>query len=141
MSTRQFDIQLKNEPGQVASIIERLGENGIDTIALSVSTDGDTGRLRFLVNDPVKAANILKSADFPFITREVLACEIPDHPGGLNAILKPLREAGINLDYIYPSLGPGHTPFVILGMDPLGEAVRIMQEHWITVLGEAPCPS
>jgi len=33
------------------------------------------------------------------------AVEIPDHPGAMQAILKPLREASINVLYFYTFLG------------------------------------
>jgi hypothetical protein len=39
--------------------------------------------VRFVVDDPVKAVNILKANGFSTKETDVLAVETPDHPGGL----------------------------------------------------------
>ena len=32
---------------------------------------------------------------------EVIAAQIPDHPGGLADVLALMKEAGINIEYLY----------------------------------------
>jgi hypothetical protein len=66
----------------------------------------------------------------------VLAVETPDHPGGLNAVLKPLRNAGINVHYLYPHLGRvSGQAIVILGVDRTKEAEEILKQNWVHTLG------
>lgn len=132
----EIDLFLKNEPGQLSAISELLGANGINIIALYVSSAEKEGILRFVANDPKKAFNILKTAGYQLKTHEVIACETPHHPGGLNAVLKPLRAAGINVDFIYPCIGTGNITVLILGVDAVDDAVKVMEENWIRVLGD-----
>ena len=80
--------------------------------------------------------NVLKTAGYQIKVQEVIACETPHHPGGMNAILKPLKEANINVDYIYPCIGTGDITVLVLGLKPVKEAHKIMEENWIRVLGE-----
>ncbi len=49
----------------------------------------------------------------------MIAVEIPDHPGALRAVLKPLKEENINVLYFYTFLGRGESgqPIVIIGVD------------------------
>ena len=58
----------------------------------------------------------------------MLAVEVPDHPGGLLAVLKPLKSAGINVLYFYPYLGRGASgqPIVIVGVDKTDEAIDVL---------------
>jgi len=93
--------------------------------------------VRFVVDDPVKAVNILKGNGFSTKETDVLAVETPDHPGGLNAVLKPLKAANINVHYLYPHLGRvGGQAVVILGVDRLEEAQKVLQENWVKTLGK-----
>lgn len=135
-TVQEINLELKDEPGQLCAISELLGANGINIIAIYVSAEEKEGLLRFVANDPKKAYNILKTAGYQLGTREVMACETPHHPGGLNAVLKPLRAAGINVDYIYPCIGTGNITVLILGVGPLEQALRIMEDNWIRVPGE-----
>jgi len=67
----------------------------------------------------------------------VLAVETPDHPGGLIAVLKPLRSAGINVHYLYPHLGRvSNNAIVILGVDNTEEAQKVLQQNWVRTLGK-----
>jgi hypothetical protein len=131
----EIDLSLKNRPGQLSEVSELLGANGINIIAIYVATEGDEGRFHFVANDPKKAVNVLRTAGYQLKTQEVIACETPHHPGGLNAVLKPLKEADINVDYIYPCIGTGNVTVLIIGLKPLKEALKIMEENWIRVLG------
>ena len=135
-TVKQIDLFLKNEPGMLSDVSELLGANGINIIAFYVVTEEDQGKLHFVSNDPEKAVNVLKTAGYAFDQRDVIACETPHHPGGLNAILKPLKLAGINVDYIYPCLGTGDMTVLIMGVGPVKEALGLLEENWIRVLGD-----
>jgi hypothetical protein len=55
MSVKQISISLENVPGKFSEVIEYLGENGINVIALSVADTADISAVRFVANDPEKA--------------------------------------------------------------------------------------
>jgi hypothetical protein len=79
---------------------------------------------------------MLKANGFSVRETDVLAVETPDHPGGLNAVLRPLRNAGINVHYLYPHLGRvSGQAIVILGVDRTKEAEEILQQNWVKTLG------
>ena len=135
-TVKQIDLFLKNEPGTLSTVSELLGANGINIIAFYVVTEKEQGKLHFVANDPEKAVNVLKTAGHRIEQRDVIACETPHHPGGLNAILKPLKLANINVDYLYPCLGTGDITVLIVGVGPVKEALGILEENWIRVLDD-----
>ena len=51
-SVQEIELCLKNKPGQLSAISELLGANGINIIAIYVSTAEKEGKLRFVANDP-----------------------------------------------------------------------------------------
>lgn len=131
MPVKQISVSLENIPGKLSEVSDYLGENGINIIALSVADTADLSTVRFVANDPEKAANILRSYGFPIKISDVLAVETPNHPGGLNAILKPLKEVSINVTYLYTCLGGGGKTVFILGVDKIDEAIHVLKKNWV----------
>lgn len=137
MFIKQISIVLDNVPGAMSHVSEILGRERVNIRAISVADTSDISTVRFVVDDPVKAVNILKGNGFSTKETDVLAVETPDHPGGLNAVLKPLKAANINVHYLYPHLGRvGGQAVVILGVDRLEEAQKVLQENWVKTLGK-----
>jgi hypothetical protein len=137
MFIKQISIVLDNVPGAMSHVSEILGREGVNIRAISVADTSDISTVRFVVDDPVKALNILQANGFSTKETDVLAVETPDHPGGLNAVLKPLKTANINVHYLYPHLGRvGGQAVVILGVDKLEEAQRVLQQNWVKTLGK-----
>jgi len=135
-TVKQIDLLLRNEPGSLSVVSDLLGANGINIIAFYVATEKEEGKLHFVANDPDKTINVLKTAGYKLEAKDVIACEVPHHPGGLNAVLKPLKIADINVDYIYPCIGTGGITVLILGVGPVKEALKVLEENWIRILGE-----
>jgi hypothetical protein len=137
MFIKQISIVLDNVPGAMSNVSEILGREGVNIRAISVADTSDLSTVRFVVDDPVKASNILKGNGYSTRETDVLAVETPDHPGGLNAVLRPLREAGINVHYLYPHLGRiGGQAIVILGVDKPEKAQKALKQNWIRTLGK-----
>jgi len=133
MSIKQISLSLDNTPGKFLEVSEYLGAEGINIRAISVADTADVSTVRFVTDNPEKTINTLKSRGFAVRETEVMAVEVPDHPGGLIAILKPLKAAGINVHYFYPYLGRGKSgnPVIIVGVDKTGEAVKVLEKNWV----------
>jgi hypothetical protein len=137
MSVVQVSVVLENVPGMLLDVSERLGAEGINIRAISVADTSDVSTVRFVSDDPKKTSNVLKSHGYSVRERDVLAVEVPDHPGGLQAILKPLRSAGINVHYLYPYLGRGESgqPIIIVGVDKIEKAAELLKKNWVHTFG------
>jgi hypothetical protein len=131
MPVKQISVSLENVPGKLSEVSDYLGENGINIIALSVADTADISAVRFVANDPEKAINVLRSHGYSIKTTDVLAVEAPNHPGGLNAILKPLKEVSINVSYLYTCLGTGERTVLIVGVDKMDEAIQVLRKNWV----------
>ena len=133
MAIKQVSVSLDNTPGKFLDISERLGAEGINIRAISVADTSDISTVRFVTDNPAKTLNVLKSNGYSVRETDVIAVEVPDHPGGLLAVLKPLKAAKINVHYLYTYLGKGESgqPIVILGVDKTEEAVKVLQKNWV----------
>ena len=136
MGIKQLSVSLRNVPGSLSTVSEILGREGVNIRAISVADTSDISTVRFVVDDPEKAKNILTGNGYHPKETDVLAVVTPDHPGGMNAMLKPLKAAGINVHYLYPHLGRiDSDAIVILGVDRTEEAQKILAQNWVKTLG------
>jgi hypothetical protein len=136
MPVKQISISLENVPGKLSEVSEYLGGNAVNIIALSVAESTDISAIRFVVNDPGRAVNVLESHGYAIKVKDVLAVEAPNHPGGLNAVLKPLKEANINVNYLYTCLGRGENTVLIVDLDNMDLAIKVLKKNWVHMLNE-----
>ena len=137
MSVKQISVILNNVPGSFATLTHILDLEDISTKAVCAASIADDSKVRLVVNDPDRAAALLESYKLNFEVTPVLAAEVPLHAGGMNAILKPLAKADINIHYLYTTINRiGKETIVILGVDKLEEAREILMEHWIHLIDD-----
>jgi len=138
MTVKQIAISLDNTPGKFLAVSEYLGTEGINIRAISVADTSDISTVRFVTDDPEKTVNVLRSHNYAVKETEVIAVEVPDHPGGLQAVLKPLKAANINVLYLYTYLGRGESgvPVVIIGVYKTKEAIEVLKKNWVHTFGK-----
>ncbi len=137
MHVSQITLVLNNRPGKLSGISELMGSEALNIRAISVAAEGDKSLVRIIVEDPERAKNALAGHDYECRIENVIAAEVPDHPGGLGAVLKPLKESEINVDYMYPAIGKhGKNAILIISTAQLEKAEKVLQANYIQLLGE-----
>ena len=138
MCVKQLSVSVNNVPGKLQDVSQLLGTERINIRAISVADTADISTVRLVVDDPEKTVNVLKTHGYPVVETDVIAVEVPDHPGGLQAVLKPLKRAKINVLYLYPYLGRGETgqAILIVGVNRTEEAIAVLKENWVRIFGK-----
>lgn len=135
MKVKQISVFLENKSGRLAEVTRVLGVNNINIRALSIADTTDFGILRLIVDKPEEANVILKKEGFMVSETEVLAVEIPDHPGGLANVLKLLGDYGINIEYLYAFTGySSGNALVVFRVEDCDAAIATLQKENIRVL-------
>lgn len=135
MNVEQISIFIENKSGRLAEITKVLGDAGVNIRALSLADTSDFGILRLIVNDRETAKKVLKEKGFTVNKTEVVAVEVPDHPGGLSRILQVLDRQQINVEYMYAFVERcGENAVIIFRFDETAKAVTILAENGINVL-------
>jgi len=102
---KQLSIFVQNKSGKLASAVSVLRDNGVDIRALTIADTPDFGILRLLVDDADKAEEILHENGILVQSTEVVVVAVRDERGGLAALLEPMAEAGVNIEYMYSLIG------------------------------------
>ncbi|HEY1764054.1 MAG TPA: acetolactate synthase [Opitutaceae bacterium] len=97
---KQFSVFAENRVGRLYDLTSLLKSNNVHVMAITVLDTTDSSIIRFVVDDPAKARELMISNDFPYGECNVLAVEIGDE-SEMSTILAALLEAEINIHYIY----------------------------------------
>jgi hypothetical protein len=135
MVLRQLSVFLENVPGRLRAVTSILAENNINIRALSLADTTDFGILRLIVDNPNKAANILKDKNLAVKLSDVIAVEMEDSPGGLDQVLKILEKENINIEYLYAFMGSKpKKALVILRVDKFADAIEYLKVGGIKLI-------
>ena len=101
MFVKQLSVFLENREGRLEEALRILKDNDINIISLSLADTSDFGLLRLIVNDPVKAKQVLKESRFSSQVGDIIAIRISHTVGSLFEVLGAVTEADINIEYMY----------------------------------------
>ncbi|HML37419.1 MAG TPA: ACT domain-containing protein [Bacillota bacterium] len=137
MLIKQISIFIPNKKGSLAQLTDILVAHNIDIRAIAVFDTSEFGILRVVVDDPDRAVEILKQEGVVAKVSKVIAVEPEDKPGSLNQIFSVLRDADINIDYIYSFImRKNEMPYIVLKVDQQEKAVEVLAGHGINVINK-----
>lgn len=132
MPITQVSIAVENTPGSLYRATSLLEKEQINIKAIMASSGLNPVQVHLIVDDPGRAVKVFQTHGITVTTKEVIAVAAPDHPGGLNAILRPLIEAKVNIDAMYPFiyLKEGEA-IIIMDVDKITEAKDVLKRYWV----------
>ncbi len=135
MKIQQLSVFSENKPGHMIAPCRLLAESGIDLRALSLADTQRFGILRLIVSDWRKAKGLLEASGAVVKVTEVLAVEVPDHPGGLADVLALFAGTTINIEYMYAfPFRRGERAVLVFRFDQPDAAISLLQSAGINVL-------
>jgi hypothetical protein len=135
MSVKQISVFLENKEGRLWEACDTLGKAGVNIRALSVADTEDFGIARMIVDNPERALDSLKKGGFTVGEVDVVAVEVPDKPGGLANVLEILKDAGLNVEYLYCFVDTERKEAVdVMKVEEVKKAEGVLKEKGIKLL-------
>ncbi len=126
---QQLSVFLENKPGRLCAATDVLAKEGININALTLADTSEFGILRIIVDDPQRAADILRGTGVVVGITNVLAIAMNDAPGGAGDILHILSGAGLNIEYMYVCVGyVSGKPIMVVRTDNIEEAANVLHK-------------
>ena len=136
MSITQLSIAIDDTPGRLNQICEILEKEQINIKGFMACSELDPPHFKVIVDTPEQAYNVLMANGFAVYSKEVIAVGAPDHPGGLNVVLRALNEARVNIKTLYPFITlKGDDAILIIEVDDTQKAKEILRSQWIKTYG------
>ena len=103
----QFSVFLQNKPGTLARVLQRLAEEKINIVAMTMMDTTEHGVLRIVPENPAATRDVLKSLDAHMTETQVLTAAMPNQPGALAHMCERLAADRINIQYAYCTTAGG----------------------------------
>lgn len=100
---KELVVGADNKVGMLAEVSGFIAETGVNITAISAYAMGEKAIFRIVTSDNDKAENVLVQKGFKVDENEIVAVNLPDKVGQAKEIADKIKNAGINLDYIYGS--------------------------------------
>jgi hypothetical protein len=137
MLIKQISIFIPNKKGSLSQLTDILIAHNIDIRAIAVFDTAEFGILRIVVDDPDRAVEILNEEGVIAKVSKVIAVEPEDKPGSLNEIFTILKDADVNIDYIYSFImRKKEMPYIVMKVDEQEKAVEVLTSKGINVINK-----
>jgi hypothetical protein len=127
-TTKDLSVMLPDKPGTLFKATDAIAKQGINIEGYCVvPTGGKEETFHLLTSDPSGAKKALEGAGFQ--VREELdafAVQIPDRPGALASVLRPIADAELNVEVTY-SLADKRIAFAARNISQIRAAVQEAQ--------------
>src|SRR5688572_21479562 len=125
--TSQLTLSLTSKPGTLAALSRTLADAGVNVIALSAAETSGRGKIRLLVNDPVRAKRALRKGKYRVSEEPAFVLRLRNKPGTLARVAGRLAKERINIRSIYATtVGRGAAAVVLtVGGNP-SKARRVL---------------
>ena len=135
MKVEQLSVFVENKSGKLAEITAILYEANINILALTLLDTSDFGVMRLIVDNCELARQALKDNGFTVSKTEVAAVQVADHPGGLHKVLTILKDAGINVEYMYDFVRQlENNAVLIFRFDDMHKAIDALRDGGVPVI-------
>lgn len=118
ITIQQLSVFLENRQGRMDEVLEILGSNDVNIVALSLADTADYGMLRMIVSDPNKGRAVLKENGITSMLTDVVALRVPHASGSLSKAMHQIVEGEVNVEYMYAFANGEDASAVIKSDDP-----------------------
>jgi len=126
----QFSVFLVNKPGMLARVCQRLADDKVNVLAVSMMDSTEHGVLRMVTEDPPRTRASLATLDVPTTETPVLLVSLPNRPGALADVVERLASAHVTVNYAYCTAGaPGGKSFGIFKVTDVPKATGVLAER------------
>ena len=119
MTIKQLSVFLENRAGRLDEVLQILGANDVNIVALSMADTADYGMMRMIVSNPQKGRAVLKEAGITAMLTDVVALRVPHAAGSLAKAMHQIVDGDINIEYMYAFANGADASAVIRCDDPL----------------------
>jgi len=126
--TKQLAVFLDNRPGTLARVCDALAESKVNILALTTSDTVDHSVVRMVVDDSQTAVWLLEEHGAMVVEDDVVLVEGNNKSGSLADIARTLRDAKVNIEYLYCATPPtSRKGLLVLRVDDPAKALKALE--------------
>jgi len=124
----QLSFMMPDRAGLLSEISTAIAKAKVNILAACAY--GMEGRAYFMMLTDSNAKAKKAVGPFGVDVKEdaVISVELANRPGELQKVAKKIADAGINIDYMYGTAGPGKTSFIIFKTADDKQAIKLINK-------------
>ena len=122
----ELSLFLENKPGALAAILADFKKHHVNLEAITVVDHTDHALVRMIVGDTRRALDLLERGGLLVIEATLLRIEASNRPGALGEVCARLARAGINIQYLYGSVGISTRACLYLRVSDVARAKKVL---------------
>jgi len=100
---KELIVKTQNEVGMMEQVASAISDAGVNITALHAFSVDKEAIFRITTADSTKAREALEGKGFEVSERDVVSCKLEDKVGSAADMAKKIKDAGIDIVYIYGS--------------------------------------
>lgn len=125
--TTQLTVSLKSRPGVLAQLTRTLADAGVNIATLSADAVSGRGKIRVIVNDPVKAKRALRRAKYRFSEEPAFVVRLRNKPGALARVAQKVAKGRVNIKSAYATTAGRGSATVVFTVGSVAKARKILR--------------
>ena len=128
MTIKQLSVFLENRAGRLDEVLQILGANDVNIVALSMADTADYGMMRMIVSNPQKGRAVLKEAGITAMLTDVVALRVPHATGSLAKAMHQIVDGEINVEYMY-AFSSGINAAAVIKTKNVNVATKVLESE------------
>lgn len=125
---KQLAFEIKNKVGALAEISSMLSAARVNMKAICAYSMGKKGYFMLVTSNNTKAKRALAKLKIKAASEDVIAVEMTNQVGQLKKAANNLSEAGIDIEYMYGTVGTGKNAVCILKTANDNKAIKVLKQ-------------
>ena len=126
---KELLVKTENKVGMLAEVAAAITDSGVNITALNAFAMDNQAMFRIITSDNIKAIEGIKAKNFEAVEKDVVAVELKNEVGAASDMARKLKDAKINLGYIYGSTCDfGTAAMIIFNCNDNKKAVEVLSK-------------
>lgn len=123
---KQINFEMKNKVGVLLEVSSALSDAKVNIKAICAYGMGEKAYFMLVTNNNAKARRVLAKLRVKTSEDEIIAVEMPNRVGQLKKAASKIANAGIDIQYMYGTVGIGKTSVCIFKTANDRKALKVL---------------
>lgn len=119
-------VAVENKVGKLEEITQLISKEEINIRAIAAYVENNQAIFRIITSDNLKTKEIFSQRGLKPETKEVVIIELPDKVGELHKMAERLKEANIDLEYIYGTTTTAEVATLVFSSNDNEKATQVL---------------
>jgi len=124
---RELAVKTENKVGVLAEVTSLIANAGVNIQAICAYAMEKEAYFMIVTEDNKKAEALLKKAGYEVTESEIILVDLENKPGALEGIASKLKDANIDLNYIYGTTYGKGPELIILNSNNNAGAIKALK--------------